>query len=163
MKPQRIAVLGSSSLLASKPDLGEPGHPLELSFDADLLIDPCDEKQAAVIHEAIGEGSLFHKEYGVYADLMKPDIVETLPQGWQTRCLSLKDHETVQCLNPYDLAIVKLGLGRDKDRVLLKALLQEGILDLTMLREAYQKANMNEAALFKAGRTLHWLESECGK
>ena len=33
---QRIRVLGSSALLASFPQLGEAGQPLELSYDADL-------------------------------------------------------------------------------------------------------------------------------
>ena len=45
--PERIRVLGSSALLASFPRLGEPGQPLELSFDADLLIEPCFTKPSA--------------------------------------------------------------------------------------------------------------------
>jgi len=120
--PQSITILGSSAFLAHDPDLGERGHPLELSLDADLLIVPCDERQAAVIHEAVGEGSLFHREYGVYADLMRPEIVTTLPKGWEGRCLPLGEYPSVRCVDPYDLAIVKLVLGRDKDMDLLKAL-----------------------------------------
>ena len=46
---ERICVLGSSALLGSFPELGEANGPLELSFDADLLVQPCDEQLAAAI------------------------------------------------------------------------------------------------------------------
>lgn len=65
--PERIRVLGSSALLASFPELGEPGQPLEISFDADLLIEPCDPQLAAMLHEAVGEGSLFAQRTGYHA------------------------------------------------------------------------------------------------
>ena len=54
--PDRITVMGSASLLSYDPSLGDPGQPLELSLDADLLIEPSDEGQAAVLHESLGEG-----------------------------------------------------------------------------------------------------------
>jgi len=38
-KPRRIVVLGSSSLLPGHPGLGDPGQALELSTDADLLLE----------------------------------------------------------------------------------------------------------------------------
>ncbi len=60
----RIRVLGSSALLPSFPELGEPGQPLEVSYDADLLIEPSDENLAALLHEALGEGSLFSGRSG---------------------------------------------------------------------------------------------------
>jgi len=110
-RPRQITVLGSSSLLAGNPDLGEKGRPLELSLDADMLVEPCDSGQAAVLHEAIGEGSLFHREYGVYADFMRPDILETFPVGWEKRCVVLGRDRSVRCLNPIDLAIMKLKAG----------------------------------------------------
>jgi hypothetical protein len=159
-RPKRIIVLGSSALLASKPKMGERGNPLELTFDADILIDPCDEGRASVLHEAIGEGSLFHKEYGVCADLMRPDIVETFPRGWQGRCIP--PGAKVLCLSPFDLAFIKLCLGRDKDRAMLKALITAGMVTIAKLRLAYQHAELDEATMFKAGRLLHRLERECG-
>jgi hypothetical protein len=57
-------VLGSSALLGSFAELGEAGGPLELTFDADLLVEPCDEQLAALLHEAVGEGSLFAQRAG---------------------------------------------------------------------------------------------------
>ena len=161
-RPRRITVLGSSSLLAGRPDLGEKGRPLELSLDADMLVDPCDSRQAGVLHEAIGEGSLFHREYGVYADFMRPEIVETLPDGWEKRCIVLDQDKSVRCLNPMDLAIVKLKLGRDKDVDLLIAMIKTGVITLSALRKVYQSTSMGEREMFKAGRVLHKLERECG-
>jgi len=157
--PQSITVLGSSAFLALDPDLGEEGRPLELSLDADLLIVPCDDRQAAVLHEAVGEGSLFHQEYGVYADFMRSDVVSTLPKGWEGRCLPLAGYPSVRCVNPYDLAIVKLVLGRDKDMVLLKALVAGGSLNLATLRTRYHEVPLDESSMFKAGRNLQRLES----
>jgi hypothetical protein len=160
--PKQITVLGSSSLLAGSPDLGERGKLLELSLDADLLLDPCDASQAGVLHESIGQGSLFHREYGVYADFMRPEIAETFPDGWEKRCVLLDGDRSVRCLNPIDLAIVKLQLGREKDVSLLKALLEAGILSIGALQKAYRSTVMNERELFKAGRILRRLETECG-
>ena len=157
-RPQQITVLGSSALLAGIPDLGAQGGPLELSVDADLLVDPCDERQAGVLHEAIGEGSLFHREYGVYADFMRPEITATFPDGWQKRCVLLDGDRSVRCLHPIDLAVVKLQIGRAKDVALLKALLTTGVISLEALRTAYQETAMNEQEMFKAGRILRRLE-----
>ena len=160
-RPKKITVLGSSSLLASSPDLGEKGRPLELSLDADFLVEPCDSGQAGILHEAIGEGSLFHKENGVYADFMRPEIVETFPSGWQKRCILLGHDQSVRCLSPIDLALIKLKLGREKDVDLLVSMIKNGIINLTALQKAYQETAMGEKEMFKAGRLLGRLEALC--
>ena len=162
LHPKRITVLGSSALLAHSADLGEPGNALELSLDADLLVEPCDEGSAAVAHEAIGEDSLFHKRNGVYVDLMRPEIVETFPIGWQKRCIFLDGNRSVRCLNPVDVALIKLVLGREKDVLLLRFLIRKEIVSIAALRTAYQRTPMNEQEMFKAGRLLRRLELEFG-
>lgn len=101
--PRKITVVGSSSLLAHDPRLGDPGGPLELSMDVDVLLDPCEDAALKMLHEAVGEGSIFHRESGVYADLMRPAIVSTLPAGWETRCITLPGWPAVKCLDRYDL------------------------------------------------------------
>lgn len=158
LKPERIVVLGSSSLLASAPTLGDPGQPLELSFDADLLVEPCDSNRADVIHEAIGQNSLFHRNYGVYADLMKPNITETFAPGWLKRCVRLEPG--VLCLSPVDLAFAKLRLGRNKDVRILRAILAAGVVSLDDVRALYQATDFDEATMFKAGRLLTQLARE---
>lgn len=152
--PVQITVMGSSSLLVLDPSLGELGQPLELSLDADLLLDPTDEAQAAVLHEAVGEGSLFHREYGVYVDLLRPKIEETLPPGWRERCTALAGVECVVCLDPYDLAVAKLAVGREKDTDLLRELIARGLLDIEQLRLRYLDTPMDEKRMFRTGRAL---------
>jgi hypothetical protein len=125
------------------------------------MLDPCDERQAGVLHEAIGEGSLFHREYGVYADFLRPETVETFPDGWEKRCVLLDGDPSVRCLSPIDLAVVKLQIGREKDVALLKSLIKAGIISIKALRKAYQGTAMNERKMFKAGRLLRRLEVEC--
>ena len=65
---RRIVVLGSSSLLASFPDLGEQNGPLTSSYDADLLIEGVDEELAGMMEEMVGRESLFEKREGYHAD-----------------------------------------------------------------------------------------------
>jgi hypothetical protein len=163
VRPKQITVLGSSSLLAEDADLGETGRLLELSLDADLLVDPCDAEHAAILHEAIGEGSLFHREYGVYADFLRPAITETLPEGWERRCVLLDGDPSVRCLNVIDLAVLKLQIGREKDVSLLRSLIKAGVVSIDALRKAYQGTVMNERAMFKAGRILRQMEAESEK
>ena len=121
--PERIRVLGSSALLASFPELGEPGQPLEISFDADLLIEPCDSQLAAMLHEAVGEGSLFAQRTGYHADFLRPEILENLPAGWELRMVSLAGLANASALAPADVAAVKLRLGRPKDLQLCRHLI----------------------------------------
>ena len=146
-------MLGSSSLLATVGNLGEPGQPLEFSYDADVLIRPIDEEGAQILNEAVGQESFFSKRHGYYADILRPEIVETLPAGWESRAVAVPI-EGASALNPYDLAIVKLVLGREKDLALLKALLENSIMDPFRLREHYQSIPLPESDSTQAGRNL---------
>lgn len=98
VRPDRIVVLGSGSLLAYRSDLGEQGQPLEVSLDADLLLDPIDEATAAVLKEAVGRDSLFQQRHGYYADILRPDITETLPLGWESRLVPVPGYTNVFAL-----------------------------------------------------------------
>lgn len=163
VQPDRITVLGSSALLALYPDLGERGEELEKSLDADLILEPGDEAKVAVADEAVGQDSLFHKEFGCYADFVKSDVLDTFPKGWEGRCLALAGNRRVRCLHPIDVAMIKLALGRPKDLILLKELIRRGVFAISELRSAYQRTPMGEREMFAAGRTLRRLETECGR
>jgi hypothetical protein len=158
-RPEEIIVLGSASLLVLAPNLGEPGEPLEFSYDVDLLLRPIDQDAAAVLAEAIGEQSLFAKRHNYYADVLRPSIVETLPSGWDQRLGPVPEFSKARALNPYDLALVKLTLGRPKDFDLLKALLPRRVIDANRLREHYQATPLNEADAEKIGRNIRTLLS----
>ena len=153
-RPNRVTVLGSSSLLATAPQLGEPGGPLEMTFDADLLVEPCDEQLAAVLHEAIGEGSLFAQRTGYYADLLRTSIVETLPPGWEQRLVAVPETPKTVALAAADLLVVKLKAGRAKDLELCRTVLRAGIVAEAELRGRLEATPLNEPEMFSAYRNF---------
>ncbi len=153
-RPNRVWLLGSTSLLAIHPELGEKGNPLELTDDADFLLDPCNEGIAESLQLAAGRDSAFMKEFGCYLDILRPTIMETLPAGWVSRLIPVPGYDNVFALDPYDLAIIKLRLGRDKDMELLRAMLRLGILEPDRLRQHYQVTPLNESDAVAIGRNL---------
>src|SRR2546423_1112395 len=94
-RPDRIVIIGSSSLLPNHPELGETGQPLEASYDTDLLLSPINEEVAAILSEAVGQQSLFAKSHGYYADILRPAIVETLPADWESRLHAMPEYSNV--------------------------------------------------------------------
>lgn len=144
-RSERIYVLGSSALLCSFPELGDKDGPLELTFDADLLLQPCDEDLAALLHEAVGEGSLFARRNGYHADILRPEIVETLPAGWESRLIPMGDHSHTVALAPEDLIVVKLRVGRAKDLELCRAVIQRGLISTAALRSRVDATAFDES------------------
>jgi hypothetical protein len=113
-RDSQIVVIGSQSILGS---IATPPPALTVSMEADLY--PMNSPERADdIDGAIGEGSLFHEEFGYYAQGVGPETA-TLPKGWRERLVSLKNANTrgVEglCLEPHDLAISKYVAGREKD------------------------------------------------
>jgi hypothetical protein len=156
-RAERIRVLGSSALLASFPELGEAGGPLELSFDADLLVEPCDEELAAMLHEAVGEGSLFAQRTGYNADILRPEISATLPPGWENRLVKLD--ETNAALSPEDLIVVKLRTGRAKDLELCRALVHRQLVALPVVRLRLEQTPLDEREIRLVYERLRKIES----
>ena len=159
VRPERIVVLGSSSLLAVDATLGDVGQPLEFSYDADLLISPIDEEQARILSESVGQESFFARRHGYYADILRPEITETLPEGWSSRLLQVPGISSSFALRPLDLALIKLILGRPKDLALLRDLMRRGIVDADALRRHYHAAPLSESEATNAGRNLQGLLS----
>ncbi len=151
-RPRRIVVIGSSSLLPLHSNLGETSPPLEISLDADLLIDPVDQQIADMLKDAIGEDSGFMQANGYYADILKPTISEALPSGRESRLKKVDGFKNVFALDLYDLALVKLMVGRPKDVALLIAPLERGIIEPAKLRERYTAVPLGERELIAAGR-----------
>jgi hypothetical protein len=158
--PKQIIILGSSSLLPEAPELGEPGQPLEISLDADFLIDPMDQPTADMLKEAVGAESLFEKRNGYHADILRPEITSALPAGWKSRLHLVAGYTNVFALDAYDLALVKLQVGREKDLNLLRALLRMKIVEPERLQQHYQNSPLNEREALIAGRNLRVLLNE---
>ena len=101
-------------------------------------------------------------KFGYYADILGPAMRETLPAGWESRLYPVAGHTNVFALNIYDLALVKLMVGREKDLNLLRALFRLGLIDVAWLREHYQSCPLGEQEAMKAGRNLTLLLRELG-
>ena len=84
-RPDRVCVLGSATLLPDHPELGSVGSPLELTNDADFLLELVNEAIAESIRLAAGRDSAFMAQSGYYADILGPTIADTLPAGWKSR------------------------------------------------------------------------------
>jgi hypothetical protein len=75
-RPTTIHILGSCSLLPAHPEMGEEGCPLELTTDADFLLEPSNEGIAESLQLAAGQDSAFMAQFGYYADILRPVIKE---------------------------------------------------------------------------------------
>jgi len=136
---------------------------LEVSLDADLLLEPVNEAIADMLKDAVGHESRFEQQNGYYADILRPEIAETLPAGWESRLHPVAGYDNVFALDPYDLAVVKLMVGREKDLELLRAMLRLSIVEPERLRQHYQQTPLGERESFTAGRNLTLLLRELGQ
>lgn len=157
----KLLVLGSSSIFASFPELDSESGPLETTYDADLLLEPIDKETARILTESIGNKSLHHDKHGFYADILHPSITDSFPPGWRERLVPLHGFANVWALDPHDLGMVKLCVGRDKDLDLVRCLLKLKKLDCARLRERFASLSLGEKELFRAGRNLGAVCPDC--
>jgi hypothetical protein len=99
---------------------------------------------------------------GYCLDILRPAIADTLPAGWERRLHPVPDYDNVFALDPYDLALVKLMVGRPKDLELLRAMLRQGIVEPSRLRRHYQQTPLGDREATTAGRTLTSLLADSG-
>lgn len=130
-----LLVLGSSSLLASFPEFGDPQGPLASSFDADLCPVPFNELIAIMLDEALGEDRAYFRIHGYHADILRDSILDTLPLGWSERLVPVPETHRANALEPHDLAAVKLLVGRPKDLSLVRDLHSAAKLKSKIVRE----------------------------
>ncbi len=129
-----ILVLGSASLLASFPELGNADSLLAATYDAGLCPDPFDELTGTMLDEALGENRAYYLRHGYHADILRDTILETLPAGWRERLVLVPGFTAAHALEPHDLAAVKLLVGRPKDISLLVLLHAAGLVDAKVIR-----------------------------
>lgn len=153
-KSDRVVVLGSASLLAHFPEIGEQGYPLETTYDADFLLVPIDQEVALRLGSELGTNTRFHAEFGYHADILHPTIVESLPPRWEERLVAMEGFENVFALDPYDLAAVKVVVGREKDLALVRGLLDLKKILPDLLRARLHEMPLGEKEMFRAGRNL---------
>jgi hypothetical protein len=107
------------------------------------------------LYEAIGENSVFHGRTGYYADVILPAAKDTLPRGWQKRLVPLPNNPTASCLDPHDLAAVKLQVGRQKDLELCAILLGTKRLQANLIKKRLRETRMEDRARALASTRLN--------
>jgi hypothetical protein len=135
----RIVIFGSASLLPKYPHPGEPGQVLSPSLDADFVIYGIADDLAVALIDAVGVRSSFSRVAGFHADILRPDITELFPPGF----------DGVFFLEMADLAVAKLHAGRPKDVEVLVHLLKEGLLDAQVVRARLDATPLREKDIVK--------------
>lgn len=115
-----VVVIGSQSILGTYAE-DELPDPAVGSLEADLaFFDDHDNAKSDRVDAMIGEGSMFHEEFGYYGQGVSISTA-TLPAGWQDRIVILADEQTQPgrglCLETHDLVVSKLAAGREGPRV----------------------------------------------
>jgi hypothetical protein len=134
----RIIVVGSQAVLATVPEFLLPPE-ATASVGADLIpLDDPDERLADKIDGTIGEASVFHETFGIYAQGVGYDTI-TGPQDWRYRLIEYSNENTGGvtglCLEINDLWLSKLAAGRAKDFEFCRALARERLVAPTILRQ----------------------------
>lgn len=150
----QVVVLGSASLLASFPEMGDGTEPLAATYDADLCPQPFDETTALMIHESLGESGAFHLRHGYHVDVLRDSIFETLPHGWRERLVPVPGCDSAAALEPHDLAATKLLVGRAKDIALVRHLASAGRLSRTIVEQRLDSIPKAERLIVTSSQAL---------
>jgi hypothetical protein len=123
-----VFVIGSSAILAVLPD--PPEAELTATRDVDVIPpNDADERVADQISYAIGEASPFDIEHGYYAQGVSLNTPLYAPRGWQDRTIDVAVGKIVaRCMEPHDIVLSKLGVGREKDREFAQAAAKLGLV-----------------------------------
>lgn len=153
-------VLGSQSLLGSH-DEDELPLPATASMEADLafLDDPARAK-SDLVEAALGELSEFHLEHGYYAEGVDVGVA-VLPGGWRDRLVRSDGTGGLPpgalFLEKHDVAVAKLVAHREKDLSFVAALLDDRMLEVTVLRHRVDLLSPDRGQELR--RRLHaWLD-----
>lgn len=126
----RIIVVGSQAILATVPEFMLPPE-ATTSVEADLIPLEGTEALADQIDGAIGEASMFHETFGVYAQGVGYETI-TAPDGWRDRLIEYSNDNTDGviglCLQINDLWLTKLAAGRPKDFEFCRALVRAKLI-----------------------------------
>lgn len=135
-------VIGSQALHGTHPDAADD---LLYSREVDVIL-PNRAKLGNWLSEVVGEGTPFEADRGYYIDhVLAREGFPILAQGWEDRAISeplISDGKKVgdtKYLSVPDLAISKLGAGREKDLVFVQKLIHAGYLALADVRALVEK------------------------
>ena len=139
-----IIVIGSQSILGQFPDA-----PARLLASMETDIYPRNKPDLAeMVDGSIGEGSLFHAQFGYYAQGVGP-MTAVLPEGWQDRLVRINNENTNGvtglCLEVNDLAISKYVASRPKDLEFILELARHNLIDRNTLNKRLIKTDLSRS------------------
>ena len=132
-----ILVFGSQAIHGSLT--GDLPVEAQRSIEVDIVaFDDTDARKADLIDGSIGEASLFHETFGIYAEGVS-ETTAVLPDGWRDRLVRYESPQTggvvAWCLDLHDLWLAKAVAGRPKDLEFCRAFVYAGHVDPDILRE----------------------------
>lgn len=131
LRVDQMIIVGSQSILGAFTEDQLPPEAV-VSEEADIVPpNDADERLADLLDGTLGEGSMFHETFHVYADGVSLGTAR-LPRGWQARLIPLANENTrgvvAYCLDPADLLVSKYLAHRAKDLSFCRAVLQAGLV-----------------------------------
>jgi len=153
--PRKLIVFGSASLFGTFPAADDALELLRRSQDADFILLPFDDATGRTLNDAIGGDAAFAAQFGYHADIVRPMITENFPPDFESRLVPLDGCTDVFCLDPHDMAVAKLRVGRPKDITLLAELARLQQLDLHKVAALLHQTPMTEAMIVKTQRLLN--------
>lgn len=167
---RRIILFGSSSLFASLPADPPSRLGLEVTIDADFLIDPDDAELRDHLLQSLGRNREFHDATGFYGDFVDLRLSENFPAGWRERLVPMPGFERVFAIDPVDMAVTKIAatagsrlsirMGRGgvdrgmKDIGVVSALLRAGRIDAGAIEQRLDAMNYQPAMIVEAARVM---------
>lgn len=106
---RRIIIFGSSSLLASFPDVAPAEIGVELTLDADFFLDPDDETMRGSLIGELGRERAYHAATGHYGDFVDLRLADAFPKDWRQRLVPVLGCENVFGIDPVDMAVTKVA------------------------------------------------------
>ena len=131
-------VVGSAAILGS---FGETLLPAAATRSDEAGLAPYDDPDGAkslALEGSLGQGSMFHRTFGCFADGVD-FTTAVVPPGWETRLVAFDTPGSHDgrglCLEPPDLAASRLAAGTDKDDEFVAALLDADLVGIGILAE----------------------------
>lgn len=152
-----ILIIGSQAAHGSVREQLPPEALRSVEVDVAAFEDP-DSAKADLIDGSIGEASMFHETFGIYAQGVS-ETTATLPNGWRDRLVRYAspatEGTTAWCLDLHDLWISKAVAGRPKDFEYCRAFLDRRLVDADELdHRLEQTQNISEAV---RSNVLSWI------
>ncbi len=149
-----LYIFGSQAILGQYPDAHDQ---LRQSIEVDLS--PKNKPEAIdKIDGALGENSRFHQTHGFYVHGVSLDTA-VLPEGWKERTIKVQDYMEEDnigwCVESHDLAASKLIAFREKDRVFVRRLLIEKMINANVLLKRIKSIDTDEVL---KERALGWVD-----